>query len=474
MEREYPILVGGVFKTTAARLEVRAPHDGAPVGATFLAGAGEIEEATSAAHRAFETTKKLTPLDRSLVLEKIARTIEERADEFARTISAEAGKPLVNARQEVQRSIFTFRTAAEEAKRIGGEIVPLDIHPLARGRTLFLKRFPLGPVFGITPFNFPLNLVAHKVAPALAAGNPIVIKPASQTPLTALLLAGAVMESGWPAEGFSVLPAPSALAETMVRDGRYKMLSFTGSPAVGWRLKSVAGKKKVALELGGNAGVVVHSDADLAYAAERVVTGGFSYAGQTCISVQRVFVQKGVYEKFKEIFIPKVRALKVGDPLDESTNVGPMISRGEAQRVRDWVDEALSGGARLLCGGEVAGNAIAPAVLENTSPSMKVNCQEVFGPVVTLIPYDTMDEALAAVNESDFGLQAGIFTNDLRAAFKAWETLDVGGVNIGDVPTFRIDHMPYGGVKDSGQGREGVRWAIEEMTEPKNLVINLP
>ncbi len=472
--REHRIYVGGRFTATPRKTAVTAPFNGETIGEVFLAGAAEVESATAAAQASFEETKKLAPADRAAILMAIHNGIAARAEELARVIAREAGKPVLNARQEVQRSLFTFLTAAEEAKRISGEVLPLDIHPLAKGRQCFVKRFPIGPILGISPFNFPLNLVAHKAAPALAAGNPIVIKPATRTPLTALLLAEIVDASGWPKGAFSVLPTTNELAETMVRDERYKMVSFTGSPAVGWMLKNIAGKKKVALELGGNAGVIVHDDADLDYAAGRIVTGGFSYAGQTCISVQRVFVQQTVYEKFKALFIPKVAALKTGDPLDEAVNVGPLISAGEVQRILGWMDEAVKGGAKLLCGGKAEGNVLQPSVLEQTTPEMKVNCMEVFGPVVTLIPYGAMDEALALLNDSEFGLQAGVFTNDLRGAFDAWETLDVGGVMIGDVPTFRIDHMPYGGVKSSGLGREGLRWAIEEMTEPKSLVINLP
>lgn len=472
--REHLIYIGGRFTATAKKASVIAPFNGEPIGEVFLAGSEEVEAAAVAARAAFKETKKLAPVDRAAVLMAIHDGIAARAEELAGVIAQEAGKPILNARQEVHRSMFTFLTAAEEAKRISGEVLPLEIHPLAKGRQCFIKRFPLGPILGITPFNFPLNLVAHKVAPALAAGNPIVIKPAPQTPLTALLLAEIVDASAWPKGAFSVVPTSNELAETMARDERYKMLSFTGSPGVGWMLKNIAGKKKVALELGGNAGVIVHGDADLEYAASRIVIGGFSYAGQTCIAVQRVFVQRAVYERFKALFLPKVAALKTGDPLDEATSVGPLISPREVQRILGWIDEAVEGGAKILCGGKGDESILQPTVLEQTSPQMKVNCMEVFGPVVTLIPYATMDEALALLNDGEFGLQAGIFSNDLRASFTAWETLDVGGVIIGDVPTFRIDHMPYGGVKSSGLGREGLRYAIGEMTELKSLVINFP
>jgi len=475
MAKEYKILVGGRFKTTSQKHDVKAVYDGASVGTTYIAAESEIEEATQACVAAFEVTKKLAPFERHGILSKIADAIGARAEEIARVLSAEAGKPIKTARVELERSVFTYRYAAEESLRITGDIIPLDAFAGGRGHTCYVKRFPVGPVLGISPFNFPMNLVAHKVAPALAVGNPIVIKPASQTPLTALILAQIVTDAGWPEGGFSVLPCASSHAEKMVTDERFKLLSFTGSPSVGWRLKSIAGTKKVALELGGNAGVIVHSDADLEDAAVRIVAGGFGYAGQTCISVQRIFVQRSVYARFRDIFVEKVRSLKTGDPLDESTDVGPMIFESECRRVREWIEEALSGGAKLLCGGNVIeGSLMEPAVLEDSSPDMKVNCMEIFGPVVTLSPYDDFDDAVDMVNNSDFGLQAGIFTNDLKAAFGAWDRLDVGGVNIGNVPTFRVDHMPYGGVKMSGLGREGLRYAIEEMTELKNLVINIP
>jgi glyceraldehyde-3-phosphate dehydrogenase (NADP+) len=475
MSKDYPILVGGKFKKTGKKHEIKAVYDGHIAGTTYLATETELEDAARAAKEAFVKTAKLAPYERTAVLEKVSDSIERRKEEISRVLSAEAGKPIKTARVEIDRSIFTFRYAAEEARRITGEIIPLDAAPYGKGYACFVKRFPIGPILGISPFNFPMNLVAHKVAPALASGNPIVIKPASQTPLTALILGEIVMEAGWPKGGFSVIPTPSSIAEIMVKDDRFKMLSFTGSPGVGWRLKNSAGTKKVTLELGGNAGVIVHNDADLEDAAARITTGGFAYSGQSCISVQRILVQKSVYDRFCRLFIDKVKALKTGDPSDESTDVGPVISVKEAERVVEWVNDAVEGGAKLLCGGGIVeGSLIEPTVLENIKPDMKVACMEVFGPVVTLQPYDEFEEALNIVNDSEFGLQAGIFTNDLKAAFKAWDYLEVGGVNIGNVPTFRVDHMPYGGVKMSGLGREGIKYAIEEMTELRNLVINMP
>ncbi|MFQ5431788.1 MAG: aldehyde dehydrogenase family protein [Nitrospinota bacterium] len=473
MNKDYPILVGGVFKKKDKKHEIKAPYDGHTAGTTYLATETDIEEATGAAKEALAVTAKLAPHERSTILHKISTELDNRKEEISRVLSAEAGKPIKAARVEIDRSIFTFQYASEEARRITGEIIPLDASPHGAGHTCFVKRVPIGPILGIGPFNFPMNLVAHKVAPALASGNPIVIKPASQTPLTGLILAQIVMEAGWPKGGFSMIPTPPSLAEIMVKDDRFKMLSFTGSPGVGWRLKNSAGTKKIALELGGNAGVIVRHDADIEDAAARIAVGGFSYSGQTCISVQRILVHEKVYDRFKKLFQEKVKALKVGDPADEATDVGPLIYAKEADRVLEWINEAVEGGAKLLCGGAVVnGSVLEPTVLEKTTPDMKVACMEIFGPVVTLQPYDDIDDAYKVINESDFGLQAGIFTNDLKAAFRAWDVLDVGGINVGNVPTFRVDHMPYGGVKMSGLGREGIRYAIEEMTELRNLVIN--
>ncbi|MBI3581397.1 MAG: aldehyde dehydrogenase family protein [Nitrospinae bacterium] len=474
MANEHPILAGGRRVRTTDEMAVKNPYDGSTVAVTYLAGDAEAEASTAAAAESFAATRKMTAAERADALHRVSSQISQRAEELARLISKEAGKPITSSRQEVQRSIFTFQYAAEEARRLHGEIIPLDAQPLGRGHVCLVRRFPIGPVLGITPFNFPLNLVAHKVAPAMAAGNPIVVKPAPQTPLTALLLGEIVSDSGWPAGAISVIPAPNGVAERMVADDRYKFFSFTGSAAVGWRLKKTAGRKKTALELGGNSGAVVHHDANLPYAAERIALGGFGYAGQSCISVQRVFVHESVYDEFKRLFLERVATVRAGDPMDESVLVGPLISNRDALRLGDWLKEALGGGARLLCGGAFNGPVMEPTVLENTKPEMKVNCLEVFGPLVTLTPYADAEEALKAVNDSEFGLQAGIFTNDLGLAFRAWETLDVGGVIVGNAPTFRMDHMPYGGTKASGQGREGLRYAMEEMTEPKSMVINLP
>jgi acyl-CoA reductase-like NAD-dependent aldehyde dehydrogenase len=454
-------------------VEVRAPYDGSVIARVVQGRREHAEAAIAAAVKAFGTTRRLPAFERQRVLRQVSAGIAGRKEEFSRTLALEAGKPIKAARQEVERAIFTFNVGAEESTRIYGEFLPLDWQEFTAGRWGIVRRFPLGPVAGITPFNFPLNLVAHKVAPAIAAGCSMVLKPAPQTPLCSLLLAECVQQAGWPDGGFNVLPLSNDDAGLLVTDDRIKLISFTGSVPVGWDIKRRAGKKKVVLELGGNAAVIVHSDADLAYAADRCVAGGFGYAGQTCISVQRILVEHSVYGKFTDLLVEGVKKLKSGDPLDESTDVGPVIRESDAVRTTAWIEEAVRAGARLLCGGGRKGLVVEPTVLTGTRPDMKVNCQEIFGPVVSVEPYKTFDDALRQVNHSSFGLQAGLFTRDAKLLFQAYEELEVGGLIAGDVPSFRIDHMPYGGVKDSGLGREGLRYAIEEMTEPKLLVMNL-
>ena len=454
-------------------VEVRAPYDGSVIARVAQGRREHAEAAIAAAVKAFGTTRRLPAFERQRVLRQISAGIAERKEEFCRTLALEAGKPIKAARQEVERAIFTFNVGAEESTRIYGEFLPLDWQEFTAGRWGIVRRFPLGPVAGITPFNFPLNLVAHKVAPAIAAGCSMVLKPAPQTPLCSLLLAECVQQAGWPDGGFNVLPLSNDDAGLLVTDDRIKLISFTGSVPVGWDIKRRAGKKKVVLELGGNAAVIVHSDADLSYAADRCVAGGFGYAGQTCISVQRILVEHSVYGKFTDLLVEGVKKLRSGDPLDETTDVGPVIREADAVRTTAWIEEAVRSGARLLCGGGRKGLVVEPTVLTGTRPDMKVNCQEVFGPVVTVEPYKTFDDALRQVNHSSFGLQAGLFTRDVKLLFQAYEELEVGGLIAGDVPSFRIDQMPYGGVKDSGLGREGLRYASEEMTEPKLLVMNL-
>ncbi|MBK9943801.1 MAG: aldehyde dehydrogenase family protein [Kouleothrix sp.] len=452
---------------------VACPYDGAPIATVHRAGPADLEQATQAAVRAFAATRALPGHRRAAVLRKVADTIAARAEELARTIALEAGKPIRQARIEVGRSVGTFATAAEEATRFHDEVLHLDALAGGEGRPAIVRRFPIGPIAAIAPFNFPLNLVSHKLAPAIAAGCPVVLKPASQTPISALKLAGIILEAGWPAEALSVLPINSRDAAPLVEDDRFALLTFTGSPAVGWAMKGRAGRKRVTLELGGNAGVIVHDDANLAFAAERCVVGGYSYAGQSCISVQRVFVHAGAYEQFMDAFVPRVRALKVGHPLDEATDLGSVINADEGERVGAWLAEARAAGAECLVGGDVRQGVVQPTVVVRAGPELKVNRQELFAPVVTVQTYTTFEQALAAVNDSNFGLQAGVFTNDIKRIFQAYEALEVGGVMVNEVPTWRLDPMPYGGVKQSGFGREGLRYAIEEMTEPRLLVINL-
>jgi acyl-CoA reductase-like NAD-dependent aldehyde dehydrogenase len=465
--------LSGKWLEEGTPVEIRAPYDGTPLAQIFQGTREHAERAIQSAVRAFGSTRRLPAFERQRVLRSIAHHITSRKEEFARTLAQEAGKPLKAARTEVERGIFTFTVAAEETTRIPGEYLSLDWQQFTSGRWGIVRRFPLGPIAGITPFNFPLNLVAHKVAPAIASGCPIILKPAPQTPLTAFLLAEAVEQAGLPDGAFNVLPLSNEDAGLLVTDDRIKLISFTGSAAVGWDIKRRAGKKKVVLELGGNAGVIVHSDADISWAAERCVTGGFSYAGQTCISVQRILVERPAFMKFRDLFLAGVSNLKIGDPMDDTTDLGPLIRESDAIRATEWVQEAVQNGATLLAGGKRRGSVMEPTVLTGTRTDMKVNCQEIFAPVVTLEPYDDFALALRQINESPYGLQAGVFTRDAARIFQAYEELEVGGVIAGDVPSFRIDHMPYGGVKDSGLGREGLRYAIEDMTEPRLLVMNL-
>jgi len=472
--KTFGFLLDGEWINTGKRVDVLAPADQSPVASVVQPERAHVEAAIQAATRAFEVTRKLGAFERQRVLRAVSDGIVARREEFVRTLAREAGKPLKGARVEVDRAAFTFALAAEEATRMGGEWLPLDLQPATAGRWAIVRRFPVGPIATVTPFNFPLNLVAHKWAPAIATGCTIVHKPAPQTPLCSLLLAELVQKAGWPAGGLNVLPAAVADSEPLITDDRLKALSFTGSAAVGWELKKRAGKKRVTLELGGNAAVIIHHDADLDYAAERCVLGGFSYSGQTCISVQRILVEGSALGRFLEAFVPRVRKLKLGDPLDEATDIGPMISEGAAARASSWVEEAVREGAKVLCGGGRQGALMEPTVLTGTRPRQRVNCEEVFAPLVTIEPYEEFGEALQRANDSPYGLQAGLFTRDAKLLFTAFEELAVGGVIAGDVPSFRIDHMPYGGVKDSGLGREGVRYAMEEMTERKILVVNMP
>ena len=471
--RTWGFFLGGKWQMGGTQVEVRAPSDQRLLARVVQPGLGHVDEAIEAACDAFEVTRNLGAYERQRVLREVAAGLAQRREEFARTLALEAGKPLKAARVEVDRAVFTFTIAAEESTRIYGNWLPLDLQASAAGHWAIVRRFPVGPLATITPFNFPLNLVAHKWAPAIATGCTVVHKPAPQTPLCSLLLAELVERTGWPPGGVNVLPVAVKDAELLITDDRLRMLSFTGSAAVGWELKKRAGKKRVTLELGGNAGVIIHHDADLEHAAERCAVGGFAYAGQTCISVQRILVERSVFEKFLETFLARVKKLKLGDPLDESTDVGPMISEAAAARALRWVEDAAAEGAQIVCGGKRTGAMMEPTVLTHTRSHQRVNCEEVFAPVVTVEPYDEFADAIREVNDSPYGLQAGVFTRDAKLLFQAYQELQVGGVIAGDAPSFRIDHMPYGGVKDSGLGREGLRYAMEEMTERKILVMNL-
>ena len=473
MQESRPFLVHGQWKSGELSAPVVDPFTGKLVVQVTQATESDVDEAIASTCSATATMGQLPAHARYNILQQVAALLYRRRDEFAQAVTAEAGKPITDAKREVSRAIQTFTVAAEEARRIPGEVVPLDWTPGFDTHLGILRRFPIGPILGITPFNFPLNLVAHKVAPALASGNPILIKPAPQTPLTALLLGEVVMEAGIPPGGLNVVPCNNNLAERMVVDPRFKLFSFTGSASVGWMLKAKCGKKKVTLELGGNAGVIIESDADLELAARRCAAGGFGYAGQTCISVQRVFVHHAVADAFTTKLLMHVARLKVGDPADETTSIGPLIDQAAAQRVESWIGEAVSDGARVLLGGKRMGSLVEATVLSNVKPDMKVSCKEVFGPVVTVTPYRQLSEAVALLNQSDYGLQAGVFTQDINKIFYAFRHLEVGAVLANEIPTFRADHMPYGGVKDSGLGREGVRAAIEDMTEPRMLIMNL-
>ena len=452
---------------------IRSPWDGRVVGVVSQASGSDVEEALYGADTSFAATRALTSGQRSEILRKVADNIERETEELARCITLEAGKAIPDSKVEVQRAVQTFRIAAEEAKRIGGEILPLDTTPGNDRRAALIRRFPIGPILGITPFNFPLNLVAHKVAPAVACGNPIIIKPAPQTPISALRLGAMVVEAGWPDGAISVLPARNDLATAMLRDPRIRMLSFTGSAEVGWQLKAAVPKKKVTLELGGDAAVIVHADADLDFAAERIVRGGFVYSGQSCISVQRVFVHGTVRDALVAKLKSGIAKLCRGEPFDGSTQLGPMINEQAAIRAESWINDAKNAGAQVQCGGARAGNFLAPALLTDVPANTKLASEEVFAPVVWVNSYSTFEEAVSLVNGSRYGLQTGVFTHDWNLIATAWRDLEVGAVLINESPTWRADQAPYGGVKDSGCGREGIRSAIESITEERLLIIEL-
>ena len=447
---------------------------GEPAGFTYQATPEQYEEAVEAAVAAFGVTRKLPAYERAATLRNISSGIRARREELGRLIALEAGKPIRDALVEVDRATLTFRLGAEEAERLGGEVIPLDLMASSRGRVWITRRYAAGPVAAISPFNFPLNLAAHKLAPAIAAGCSIVLKPPSKDPLTMLTVAEIVEEAGAPAGSVSILPMSRALGDRLVADDRFAVLSFTGSPAVGWPMKARAGKKRVVLELGGNAGAIVDRSADLDWAVRRITVGAFSYSGQVCISVQRVFVHDDVFDEFADRLVAAARALRLGDPLDPETDLGPMVDARAAARTQAWVDEAVAAGARLLLGGHAEDTFYPPTILVDAPLDAKVCSEEAFAPLVVLARFSDFEAAVSQANDSRFGLQAGVFTNDLGDAFRAFDGLEVGGVILNDIPTYRIDHMPYGGVKDSGHGREGLRYAIEDMTEIRILVVAQP
>jgi acyl-CoA reductase-like NAD-dependent aldehyde dehydrogenase len=473
MSTPRPFLVGGQWRHRDECLPVVFPYDGTAIDRVSLASDEDLEEGVQAAVRGFETTRKLPTHARRRILMTLLDLMERRSEELIKTLVLEGGKTVGVARGEVGRARETVRVSAGEAERINGEIIPLDWTEAGENRLGLVRHLPLGPVLGITPFNYPLNLACHKLAPAIAAGNSFILKPASATPLSALLLGELTLEAGYPPEALSVVPCRGARAETLARDPRIAFLSFTGSSEVGWRLKSVCGRTKVGLELGGNAAAIVHEDADIDHAVGRIAVGGFTNAGQNCISVQRVLVHRPVYQRTVDALVDRVRALKLGDPRDPQTDVGPMIDEAAAAGALAKLEAAVRDGAEVLTGGKCSGTLFEPTVLGGTTPEMSVNREELFAPVVTVTPYRDFDEAIALANDTDYGLQAGVFTQNMARIMRAGEEIRVGGLQVNDVSTFRVDQMPYGGVKGSGIGREGPRYAIEEMTERRLMVLNL-
>ncbi len=469
---ERKLLVGGEWIETGEWIEVRSPYDGALVGRVPKAGASETRAALDAAEEAMR--EPIPAHERATILDRVATLLAERADDAARTISAEAGKPMKAARVEAARAVSTFTMAAVEARKLAGTVIPMDASPAGVGKLAFTLRQPIGIVGAISPFNFPLNLVAHKVAPALAAGCAVVLKPASQTPLSALFLAELETEAGLPAGWLNVVCGPAEeIGNVLVEDDRVKLITFTGSAPIGWKLRERAARKRVNLELGNATPVLVAADADLEDAAERLAANAFSFAGQSCISVQRIYVERSSYDEFIERFIPRVEGLTVGDPADEATDVGPLISASDRDRILAWIEEAKAGGAEVLTGGTLEGELLLPTVIAAAPPDAKVSCQEVFGPLCTVAPFDTLDEAIALANSTRFGLQAGIFTANVKNALRAAQALEFGGVTVNEAPTFRADQMPYGGIKDSGNTREGPAYAVREMTEERLVVLQL-
>jgi acyl-CoA reductase-like NAD-dependent aldehyde dehydrogenase len=470
--QERKLLLDGEWIETGEWQEVNSPFSGEPVARVARAGAEHARRALDAAERAM--SEPLPAHERAAILDRVAALLRERHDEVAQTISAEAGKPMKAARVEAERAVSTYTMAALEARSLAGEVVPMDASAAGVGKVAYTMRVPVGIVGAITPFNFPLNLVAHKIAPALAAGCAVVLKPAGQTPLSALLLGELESEAGLPPGWLNVLVGPSAeIGDVIVEDERVKLITFTGSSGVGWKIRERAAKKRVNLELGNATPVVVEADADLEEAATKLAANAFSFAGQSCISVQRIYVKREAYDDFVSRFVPRVEALKVGDPAEEDTDVGPVIDEDARERIVSWIEEAKAGGAQVLTGGEVVDGLLQPTVVADVEPDMKVSCQEVFGPLCTVSPYDSSEQAFALANGTEYGLQAGIFTASIKTALAAAAALDFGGVTVNEAPTFRADQMPYGGVKESGNTKEGPHYAVREMTEERLVVMAL-
>jgi acyl-CoA reductase-like NAD-dependent aldehyde dehydrogenase len=473
MSEPRPFLIGGEWRTSDNVIDVRFPYNNEVMARVCQATEQDLEDSLVAAEKGFETTRKLPSHARSTILYNLLDQMEQRTDELIEVLVLEGGKTQNVAAGETARAKETVRVAAEEAKRINGEIIPIDWTEAGENRHGFIRHLPLGPVLGIAPFNYPLNLSCHKLAPAIAAGNSFILKPATATPLSGLLLAEMTLEAGYPSEALSCVVCPGHMAERLVTDPRIKYFTFTGSSEVGWHLKSVAGRKRVGLELGGNAAAIVHEDANIDYAVGRIAVGGFTNAGQNCISVQRVFIHRPIYNVTLEKLLDRISALKVGDPRDPEVVVGPMIDEGAAKDSFAMVQEAIEGGAEVLLGGVCEGTMFQPTVLGNTRPDMRVNREEIFAPVITVTPYDDFDEAIRMANDTDYGLQSGVFTQNVNRIMRAFDRVEVGGLQVNDVSTFRVDQMPYGGVKGSGIGREGPRYVIEEMSEMKLMVLNL-
>jgi acyl-CoA reductase-like NAD-dependent aldehyde dehydrogenase len=470
--QERKLLLDGKWIETGEWQDVHSPYSGETVARVARASAEHARKALDAAERAMSSP--LPAHERAAILDRVAALLKERHDDVAQTISAEAGKPMKAARVEAERAASTYTMAAVEARRLSGEVVPMDASAAGVGKVAYTMRVPIGIVGAITPFNFPLNLVAHKVAPALAAGCAVVLKPAGHTPLSALLLGELETEAGLPPGWLNVLVGPSAeIGDVIVEDERVKLITFTGSSEVGWKIRERAAKKRVNLELGNATPVVVEADADIEEAATKLAANAFSFAGQSCISVQRIYVQRDAYDDFVSRFVPKVQALKVGDPGEEDTDVGPVIDEDARERIVSWVDEAKSAGATVLTGGEVVDGLLQPTVLADVTPDMKVSCQEVFGPLCTVSPYESSEEAFELANGTEYGLQAGIFTANVKTALAAAAALDFGGITVNEAPTFRADQMPYGGVKESGNTKEGPHYAVREMTEERLVVLAL-